>query len=72
MDENHSYRPWQAEADEAVFEALAASLNNAFGESVCARVEGAELVIQYGGTTAWIGLNGALTGAASTGSFEAF
>jgi len=62
---------WHPVADEAVLRAMASSLNQVFGHRFYARVEGAELVVQIDGVTAWIGADGALTGAASTGPSEA-
>lgn len=58
-------QPWRPEADLSVLEAIAASLNRAFGRSVCARTEEGQLIVQYGHVTAWIGADGRLTGAAS-------
>ncbi|MDR3403302.1 MAG: hypothetical protein P4L99_12465 [Chthoniobacter sp.] len=50
---------------------MASSLNKVFGHRFYAHVEGAELVVKIDGVTAWIGADGRLTGAASTGPSEA-
>lgn len=60
---------WRPEAE--VFREMASSLNRAFGRRFFARVEGDELVVQIDGVTAWIGADGTLRGAASTGPSEA-
>ena len=62
---------WRPAADEAVLREMASSLNKVFGRRFFARVQGAELVLQIDGVTAWIGADGTLTGAASTGPSEA-
>ena len=71
--DNYSETPssWRPAADEAVLRELASSLNQVFGRRFYAHVEGAELVVQIDGVTAWIGADGTLTGAASTGPSEA-
>ena len=61
---------WHPEADEAVFEEMAASLNRAFGREFFAHVEGRELVVHTGGITAWIAADGSLSGVASIGPSE--
>ncbi len=62
---------WRPAADEAVLREMASSLNQVFGRRFFAHVEGAELVLQIDGVTAWIGADGTLRGAASTGPSEA-
>ncbi len=61
---------WRPEADDTVFREMASSLNRAFGRRFFARVEGDELIVQIDGMTAWIGADGTLRGAASTGPSE--
>ncbi|MEI9893696.1 MAG: hypothetical protein WDN28_07290 [Chthoniobacter sp.] len=66
-DESEPTHPWHPAADEAVLRAMASSLNTVFGRRFFARVDGTELVVQIDGVTAWIGADGSLTGASSTG-----
>jgi len=70
-DESEQTYSWRPVADEVVLREMAASLNKVFGRRFFAHVEGTELVVQIDGVTAWIGADGTLTGAASTGPSEA-
>ncbi len=74
MNRNEPSEPtpsWRPAADEGVLREMASSLNKVFGRRFYAHVEGAELVVQIDGVTAWIAADGTLMGAASTGSSEA-